>query len=176
MPVAVVEAAPFVLVKPTILLGDALTGIQIECGSNQIEAEPESDESTTETFCGTYTTYKPEVWTITLTALTSFGPAGLWNLVRPLAGQSTPFLITPDSSRPIGPDNVAMSGTAIVKPFAWLSAAVGETSDFDLILAVQGIPEFLETPPTGTFSEGPEGQGPEGQGPEGQPLDQSAAA
>lgn len=147
----IVEAAPFVLVKPKITVGPAGSEVEFECGANQVEAAPDVDESTTETFCGTFTSYKPEVWTITITALTSYGADGLWNLLRPFAGTRQAFTLLPDASKPIGPDNPEMSGECIVKPFAFLSAAVGETSDFDLVLAVQGIPTFDETPGT-TFA------------------------
>lgn len=143
---AIVEQPPFILVKPKLTVGPAGSEVEFECGANQVEAAPEVDENTTETFCGTFTSYKPEVWTITITALTSYGADGLWNLLRPFAGTRQPFTLLPDISKPIGPDNPEMSGECIVKPFAFLSAAVGETSDFDLVLAVQGIPVFDETP------------------------------
>jgi len=145
--VAMVDQAPFILVKPKITLGPAATAVEFECGANQVEAVPEVDENTVETFCGTFTSYKPEKWTITITALTSYGVDGLWNLLRPMAGTKQEFTLLPDISMPIGPDNPEMSGECIVKPFAFLSAAVGESSDFDLVLAVQGIPAFDEAGP-----------------------------
>jgi len=154
MTTVVVDRPPFVLVKPKITIGDAATTlVEFECGANQITAEPDQDENTTETFCGTFTTYKPEVWTVTITALTSFGTNGLWNNLRPLVGTIQPFQIIPDITKPISEDNVAMSGMCLLKAFAYLDAAVGETSDFDLVLAVQGIPDFLETPPAGLEAE-----------------------
>lgn len=146
MTAVIVDQPPFVLVKPKITLGTAPSTVEFACGANQVVAEPDVDENTTETFCGTFTTYKPEVWTVTITALTSFGDEGLWNSLRPMANTVQEFELIPDAAKPIGPDNVAMSGTCIVKPFAFLDAAVGETSDFDLVLAVQGIPNFEDTP------------------------------
>ncbi|HEY7009035.1 MAG TPA: hypothetical protein VH395_08855 [Jatrophihabitantaceae bacterium] len=154
MTTVVVDKPPFVLIKPKITVGDAATTlVEFECGANQITAEPDQDENTTETFCGTFTTYKPEVWTVTITALTSFGANGLWNNLRPLVGTVQPFMIIPDLNNPISEDNVAMSGVCLVKAFAYLDAAVGETSDFDLVLAVQGLPEFLDAPPAGLEAE-----------------------
>lgn len=151
MTAVIVDQAPFVLVKPKITLGTAPTTVEFACGANQIVAEPDVDENTTETFCGTFTTYKPEVWTVTITALTSYGADGLWNALRPMANTVQDFEILPDASKAEGADNPAMSGKCIVKPFAFLDAAVGETSDFDLVLAVQGMPTF-GTGGAGTFA------------------------
>lgn len=145
-----VETPPFVLVKPAISLDDGTNAVRFECGANQIVAAPDQDENTTETFCGSFTTYKPEVWTVTITSLTSFGPEGLWNNLRPLVGKVCDLLIIPTGADPISETNVALSARALVKAFTYLDAAVGETSEFDLELAIQGIPEFLETPPVVT--------------------------
>lgn len=147
-----VDQPPFVLIHPLISLDDGTNVVEFECGANQVVAEPSQDENTTETFCGTYTTYKPEVWTVTITALTSFGDAGVWNNLRPLVGKVCDLLIVPDSANPVSVDNVALSARALVKAFKYLDAAVGETSEFDLDLAIQGIPDFLETPPVATVA------------------------
>lgn len=141
------DVPPFILVKPRITIGDsATTGVDIECNANQVEASPEQDENTVETFCGTYTTYKPEVWTITIGALQSFGTDGLWTNVHPLVNTVQPFEILPDGRVPVSADNPLMSGNAIVKGFPFLSGAVGEASEFDLELAVQGAPEWTTAP------------------------------
>ena len=137
-----VTASPFVLVKPKISLGTAGTVVEFQCGANQVEAAPEQDENTVETFCGVFTTYKPENWTITVTALQSYGTNGLWTNVRPLCNTVQPFTLLPDAVAAISVSNPQMTGTAYVKGFPFLSAAVGEASEFDLELAVQGIPTF----------------------------------
>jgi hypothetical protein len=145
-----VEQAPFILQKPTISIGPAGSEVEIQCGANQIDASPEQDSNDVETFCGVFTSYKPEKWTVTITALQSFGADGLWNNLRPLCNTVQPFLLVPDSRVPVSEDNVAMSGTAYVTGFAYLSAAVGEASEFDLVLAVQGDPDFPIIPPVMT--------------------------
>jgi hypothetical protein len=39
-----------------------------------------------------------------------------------------------------------MSGNVTVKAFPFIDAAVGEASEFDLVLAVQGDPDFAIVP------------------------------
>lgn len=137
--------APFILQKPKIELttiGGTPASVEIQCSANQVVAEPDQDETTVETFCGSYTSYKAEVWTITVTALQSYGTDGLWTKVRPLAGEVVEFVLLPDADAPVSVDNPEMSGTAIVKAFPFLDAAVGEASEFDLVLGVQGLPTF----------------------------------
>jgi hypothetical protein len=146
----VVDKPPFILTKPKLLVGPAgtATEVQYECGANEIDASPEQDSSDTETFCGIFTSYKPTKWTVTVTCLQSFGDVdGLWNALRPLVNTITDFTIIPDGTQPISPDNVAMSGLAFIPEFAYLTASVGEASEFDFVLAVQGEPDFLEAPP-----------------------------
>lgn len=145
MPVAPVTATPYVLVKPMIRLGDISTGSPIECAAHTAEIIPEVPESEWRTFCGAGTTYGTEKWTVTVTVLQSFGAAGFWNLIRPLANTVVPFTILTDAATANSVTNPAMVGTARVKPFAFISGTVGETSEFDLVLAVQGTPTFPTT-------------------------------
>ena len=150
MPLTVVSAPPFFLVKPILTVGDtAVDGVQYECGANEIDASPEQDSNDDETFCGTYTSYKPAKWTVTVTCLQSYGATALWNNLRPLVNTIQPFTILPNSAAAVSVDNPLMSGNAYIPEFAFLTASVGESSEFDFVLAVQGIPEFLETAPTG---------------------------
>jgi hypothetical protein len=144
----IVDKPPFILQKPTISIGPVGSEVQIECGANQIDAHPEQDSNDVETFCGTFTSYKPEKWTITITCVQSFGATdGLWNNLRPLCNTVQPFLLVPDSRVAVSADNPAMEGTAYITGFAYLNAAVGEASEFDLVLAVQGDPTFPIIPP-----------------------------
>lgn len=143
----VVEAAPFILVKPKLIIGETGDSVEFECGANQLDITPEQDSNDTETFCGIFTSYKPTKWTITVTALQSFGTDGLWNALRPYVNTVVPFTIIPDEANAISATNIAMTGEAYFPEFAYLTAAVGEASEFDLVLAVQGVPEFIDTPP-----------------------------
>lgn len=142
MPDTTITVPPFILVKPKILLGTAGSGVDIACAANQVTAEPEQDENVTETFCGIYTNYKAEAWTITVTAVQSYGVGGLWNSVRPLCGTVVPFTLLPNGAIAAGPANPSMTGTCYVKGFPFIDGAVGEASEFDLELAVQGVPVF----------------------------------
>lgn len=149
MPATVVDVPPFILVKPKLTVGPTGTEVEYECGANEIDASPEQDSNDVETFCGVFTSYKPAKWTVTVTALQSFGAAALWNNLRPLVNTIQPFTVLPDASKPVGADNVLMTGDAYIPEFPFLQAAVGEASEFDFVLAVQGDPEFLETAPVG---------------------------
>jgi hypothetical protein len=142
MVATVMDAPPFFLIKPKITLGPAGSEVEFECGANEIDASPEQDEKDAETFCGVFTSYGPEKWTITATVFTSFGANGLWTLLRPFANTVQPFTLLPDAAKPVGVDNPEMSGEAYVPGFPFLQAAVGEASDFDLVLKVQGEPDF----------------------------------
>lgn len=137
-----VTAPPFIPVKPKIAIGTTGAAVDIACAASELAVEVDQDESTTETFCGAYTTYKAEVWTATVTVFPSYGAAGLWNLVRPLVGTIQDFTILPDSTKPAGPTNPQMTGKAIVKAFPFYTGAPGEPVSFDIELAIQGTPTF----------------------------------
>jgi len=143
MPASPVTAAPFIPVKPLISLdsGGGNT-VSFECASESVEVSVEQDENTYETFCGTYTNYKPEQWTVTASVFQSYGATGLWTLVRPLVGPARAFTFQPDFTLPVSVTNPKMSGTAIVKAFPFYSGSPGEPQAFDLVLAVQGTPTF----------------------------------
>jgi hypothetical protein len=145
MPAVVVNAPPFIPVKPKLMLGTAPDTVEFACAANSLEVSPEQDETTVETFCGSYTTYKPEVWTITATVFQSYGtaaPPGLWNALRPLVGTVVDFEILPTGSAAVGPTNPSAKGKCLVKAFPFYSGAVGEPTSFDVELAVQGTPVF----------------------------------
>ena len=147
------EVIPYQMIKPLVRLGDDVTGVEMQCYSNNVAVEVEQDETTSETYCGTYTNYKPEVWTITLTVLQSFGADGLWTMVKPLVGTTVEFAILPDADQPVSVDNPIMTGTARVKAFPFLSGAVNETNEFDIELGVQGMPTWSITEPAGLAAE-----------------------
>lgn len=138
----VVTAPPFIPVRPIIKITSGANSVEFECAAESFEVNVDQDETTTETFCGTYTTYKAEVWTITGSVFASYGVAGLWNLLRPMVGLVTTFEFLPDAGAVQGPSNPKMSGTCIVKAFPFYSGAPGEPQAFDVVIAVQGIPSF----------------------------------
>jgi hypothetical protein len=153
----IIEQPPFILIKPKLTIGATGSIVEFECNANEVDASPEQDSTDTETFCGIFTSYKPEKWTVTITALQSFGTDGLWNLLRPMANTLQPFTILPDATQPVSDSNPEMSGTAYVQGFAFLAAPVGEASEFDLVLAVQGVPDFSVIP--GAMAAQTEGEG-----------------
>ena len=153
-----ITAIPLAGKKPRIKIGDVANEVEIQCAANQVDATPEQDENSYETYCGTFTFYKPEVWTITVTAYQSFGTGGLWNLVRPMVGTTVPFELLPDADAVVSDDNVLMTGTVLVKAFPFLTGPAGEAHELDIELAVQGIPEFLTTPPAAAAARVAEGE------------------
>jgi hypothetical protein len=142
MPDTTITAVPFVFKKPKIQLGTTGSAVDIACAANQVVVEADQDSNELETFCGTYTSYKAPVWTITITALQSFGTGGLWTALQPLAGTIVPFAILPDASKAVGPDNPEMRGNCYVQWPDFLNGSVGEGSEFDQELGVQGTPTF----------------------------------
>lgn len=147
MAVVVLDAPPFIPVKPKIAIGAVANQLQIECAANELSVEVDQDETTIETWCGSYTTYKPEQWTITVAVfpsygLTGAGTIGLWNNLRPLVGSVQDFEILPNGAAVASPTNPKMSGKCLVKAFPFYMGAVGEPQSFDLEIAVQGVPTF----------------------------------
>lgn len=146
MATTVVSAAPFTPVKPIVNLIDGANSVRIECAAEGFDVNVDQDETTTETYCGTFTTYKAEVWTITGSVFPSYGANGLWNALRPLVGLAgTTFEFISDSNSPRSDTNPVMSGTCIVKAFPFYSGKPGEPQAFDVVLAVQGAPTFTVT-------------------------------
>lgn len=138
---------PFILNHPRITLDvGGASPVDIECSSNEVHTNVSQDESTVDTFCGSFTSYKPEVWDITLQGVESFGVDGLWTTVRPLVGLTVDFELLPDADQPVSVDNPLMSGSVTVKAFPFVDAAVGEASEFDVVLAVQGDPVWEIVP------------------------------
>lgn len=133
---------PFILNHPRITLNKDTTPVELDCSANEVHTNVSQDENTTETFCGTFTTYKPEVWDITLNGVQSFDADGLWTVLRPLVGQTVPFELLPDGDQPNSATNPLMFGVATVKAFPFIDGAIGEASEFDVVLAVQGAPSF----------------------------------
>jgi hypothetical protein len=146
-----VTAPPFIVTHPLIRLGDATTGVEIECAATNLDVNPDQDENTIETFCGSYTSYKAVKWTITVSVGQSYGTGGVWTLVQPMVGTTVPFEVQPDTAA-ASVDNPNMSGTALVKAFPFISAAPGEASEVDIVLAVQGDPDFGITAPVMAMS------------------------
>jgi len=142
MPTVDVTAAPFIPVKPYLSVGAVANLVTIVCAAENIEVSPDQDENTIETFCGAYTSYKAEVWTITASSYLSYTAAnGLWGALRPLVGTVVPFEFRPDTAV-AGTNNPKMTGNAILKAFPFFSGAPGAPNAVDIVLAVQGTPVF----------------------------------
>lgn len=148
------DVAPFIIDKPSlkILAAEApetvpAADVELQCTGRGLEVTVDQEETELTTFCGTYTTYGKERWTVLLQAYTSFGTAGLWTLVRPLVGHVVTFELLPQGDAAVSVSNPLMTGKAIVKAFPFLTGEQGDASEVDVEFAVQGEPEFLETAP-----------------------------
>lgn len=158
MAVTNITAAPFTLDHPSILIGDATSGVQIECAGTNLTAEPNADENTTKTFCGNYTNYSIPTWTVTVTIAQSYGADGAWTLIHPLCGTVQPFAIKPDIAT-ASVDNPVMTGEAFIGYLPFIDAAPGEVSEVDLVLGVQGEPDFGITDPVAASASSGSGSG-----------------
>ena len=148
MPDTAITAPPFTLKHPVIKIGPTGTSVDIACPATHVDLTPDQSDNTVETFCGSYTTYKPAKWTLTATVAQSYGTTGTWNLLQPLMDTIQPFVLQPDNTAASATNPVA-SGTAYVKAFAFIDGAPGEVSEIDIVLAVQGTPTWGIVAPTG---------------------------
>jgi len=137
-----VTAPPFIPVKPYLSVGAPANLVTLICAAENVDVTVDQDENTVATFCGTYTSYKAEQWTITASAYMSYNSTtGLWGALRPLVGTVTPFEFRPDTAV-VGVNNPKMTGNAVLKAFPFFSGGPGEPSAIDVVLAVQGVPVF----------------------------------
>jgi len=141
MPDTVVNANPAIITKPYIHLGATGTGVEFACACTNLEMSPDQDEKTVETFCGVYTSYGAEKWIITATVAMSYGTTGVWNNLRALCNTTVPFEVRP-ATGVASPTNPAATGTGFVKAFPFISAAPGEASEVDIVIACQGVPTW----------------------------------
>lgn len=148
------DVAPFIIDKPSLKILAAVAPdtvpvaeVELQCTGRGLEVTVDQDETELTTFCGTYTTYGKERWTVTLQAYTSFGTQGLWTLCRPLVGHEITFELLPQGDAAVSVDNPLMTGRAMVKAFPFLTGEQGDASEVDVEFSVQGEPEFLDTAP-----------------------------
>jgi hypothetical protein len=137
-----VTATPWILVHPYIAIGPTASAVELHCSATNLEVAADQDENKIETFCGVYPSFKAPRFTITIASAMSYGAAGLWNLLFPMAGTTQPFEIRPDTAV-AAPGNPSMTGTAVVKYFDFIKGGPGEISEVDLVLAVQGMPTWV---------------------------------
>lgn len=147
MPPSATTAAPYIVTKPSIKIGPTGSEVSVECAATNFEHSIDQDENTTDTFCGSYTSFGPQKHTLTMTIAQSYGAAGSWTLLQPMVGTVQPFVVTPGIGA-VSVDNPVMSGSAVVKALPFMNAGPGEVSEVDLELAVQGQPAFGIVAPT----------------------------
>ncbi len=125
MTAIIVDAPPFNPVIPYVQVGTAPDTVNFECAASDLEVSPDQDETTTTTFCGSYTTYKAETWTITATVYPSYGPDGLWARSVPSSGWSSPLRSARRKTIAVSETNPSMTGVGIIKAFGVLHGRDG---------------------------------------------------
>ena len=123
-----VETPPFILTKPSLLIGTRPDLTEIRCSLNQITHGIDQDTNDYDTFCGSYRVYGVARHTLTITVYQNFDPTGPWAVLHPLAGQVVDFELLPDVNKPQGADNPLMFGTLRVPDMPFLDASVNEAS------------------------------------------------
>jgi hypothetical protein len=71
------DPVPHFMTKPLLIVGPSRRRSWSSVRDEQRCRVTDQDENDYETFCGTYSTYGPEKWTITATVLQSFGVDGV---------------------------------------------------------------------------------------------------
>lgn len=159
------EVLPFMLIKPTIVIGGALGsgipplppgaptgGTDITCFGHKVEFKPDEASNDLEGFCFTARSYKPTRLGVTLSMFQSFGADNLWDVLVPLEKQDVPLAITPAAAdTPNTVDNPTWYAIVHVPPIPFLNADVGEASDFDLDFDVQGTWWYDPVPSGGSL-------------------------
>jgi hypothetical protein len=126
------------MIKPKVLIGPS-PGVDITCFLHKVEFKPDQDTNDNDTFCGTYRSYGPVRWTITLSLFQSFGAGNAWDILAGLQMQTVHLEVTPSEALPVGTvDNPTVAAEVTVPPMPFLTSDVGEASDMDLDLDVQG--------------------------------------
>lgn len=147
-----ITAAPFRLDNPSFVIDhDAAVGsaaVQLKCAGRNLSAVPDFDFEDVETFCNP----KGEApgaatWTINLEVINSYGAAGLWNQILPLAGQLVKFAFLPAGAVTIGAENPEMSGNCYVPYPTFVDAGVRKFTTYTLEFKVSGTPLFKEAAP-----------------------------
>jgi hypothetical protein len=121
---------------------DGTTAIAIDCSVNEVHTNVKQDENVIDTFCGSWTNYKQQVWDVTLHSVQSFDPTGVWTVLQPLVGKLVQFQVWPDKTIANSAANPIMFGSAMVKAIPFIDGKLGEASEFDVVLAVQGMPQW----------------------------------
>src|SRR5262245_10534759 len=133
----VITAVPFTVQHPLIKIGATGSSVEISCPATHVTLEPNQDENTVDTFCGSYTTYKKPVWTLTTTIALSYGTGGVYDALYPLMGTLQPWQVQPDNGAPSA-SNPNFSGTGYVQYVSVVDADPGGASEVDCVIAVQG--------------------------------------
>jgi len=148
-----ITAAPFRLDNPSFVIDHDLAGgsasaVQLKCAGRRIAVTPDVDFEDVETWCNP----KGEApgaatWAIELEVLNSYGAAGLWNQLLPLAGVLVKFSLLPAGAVAVSATNPEMSGDCWVPYPTFVDAGVRKFTTYTLEFKVYGTPLFKDATP-----------------------------
>lgn len=146
MAVVEIEAVPFKMVKPSLLIGPVLgTQYQLNCASRQIEHVIDEEEIDDSTFCAPSAVAPGKITeSLEVTGLVSFGDIGgaeavqgLFNALYPLAGTVQDFDLLANGDVAVGTANPRMTGTCYIPRIPMLLGSVGENSEINLSFKIR---------------------------------------
>lgn len=137
-----VETPPFVLTKPSIMIGTSPAMKELRCAANQITHAIDQGTNDYDTYCGSYRSYGVARHTLTITIYQNFDTDGPWQVLKPLENTVVDFTLLPDDNQASGPTNPLMFGKVRVPAIPFLDAGVNEASSIDIELSIQGTPSF----------------------------------
>lgn len=139
---AATEHLPFYLVSQSL----KIDGTDLKCAANNISHGIDQASNDYETFCGSYRSYGAAHETLTVTFVQNFDADGPWATLYPLRGTIVDFELIPDDRIAIGVGNPKMTGQVYVPIMPFIDSGVGEASEIDVELAIQGEPDYDTTP------------------------------
>ncbi len=154
MPATVIAEQPFTLFDPSLIVNydeaNSLPAVQLNCAMSQLRGEFDRTEIAQGTFCSP----GKKITRITgrrliITVRQSFGVAGLWNLLTPMAEEEWSFALLGDHTTVPAPSNVEMSGRLYIPEPEFLSGdqEPTESMTYELSLEIDGIPVYTTTDP-----------------------------
>lgn len=135
-PVALAD--PVEVAALPVILNNAyfeLTGVNLRCLVNHLEVIPENKPETVTTFCGEVDYPGVTKWGLKVTFQQSFDAGAVYDTLAAARaafeadGTLADFKARPYASRPVGPGNPEISGSAVPQPFPLIVGDAGKASE-----------------------------------------------
>ena len=154
MAIQTITAGAFIARYPSLILnhdGSALDsagaviadGIQLNCAATTIDPQIDQEFVDIETFCNEAGEAPGKTKrTINVGVRLSYGAAGVFNLLQPLANSRVTFALLPNYAKAVAADNPEMSGNLWVPEIPMSIGEVGGSPVYDMVLNLDGPPVF----------------------------------